>query len=287
MLFTNWLKKPYFFIDSPKLNLQLSFGIGVFIFLFLYLFEPFGIYNSEINLLYYTLGFGLVTFFILSFYFLILPILFKNFFKDENWTVGKNIGFVLFLVLSITVANWFYSCKILNTANSGYLTLKDFFVYTFSLAIFPIVIFTYITEKVYTNWRKKTAKKLMSLRNNDIDIKKKIKITIFGDNKKESITFYLHNLVYISSHGNYASFFINNNDAVEEHIIRNTLSKIMVYFKMYNTIIRCHKSYIVNINNIQSISGNARGYFLNPYTSPQQIPVSRKFKKDQLAKLIK
>ena len=104
-------------------------------------------------------------------------------------------------------------------------------------------------------------------------------INIKGNNKEENISFVLDDLVYISSEGNYASFFIKSNNGIKERVLRNTLSNINKDLKDYKNIIRCHKPYIINSNYMDSISGNARGYFLESQTIPQQIPVSRKFKK--------
>jgi DNA-binding LytR/AlgR family response regulator len=111
-------------------------------------------------------------------------------------------------------------------------------------------------------------------------------INIKGNNKEENISFVLDDLVYISSEGNYASFFIKSNNGIKERVLRNTLSNINKDLKDYKNIIRCHKSYIINSNYMDSISGNARGYFLESQTIPQQIPVSRKFKKENLKNLL-
>ena len=118
MHFINWFKKPYYFINSPKFNFILSFGVGFFIFLFLFLFQPFGITSLLNNKLLYTGGFGIVSFIITGFYFLLLPLVFKKFFKDENWTIGKNIIFLFFLIFTITFGNFYFNSFVQNTENT-------------------------------------------------------------------------------------------------------------------------------------------------------------------------
>ncbi|PWG05890.1 LytR/AlgR family response regulator transcription factor [Polaribacter aquimarinus] len=286
MQFFNWIKKPYFFIDSPKFNLLLSFGVGFFIFLFLFTFQPFGIPSILNNIFLYTGGFGLVTFFTMLFFFVFLPFIFKDFFKDENWTVGKNILFLFLLVFIITIGNYYYNSFFQNTDNMKLLTLKNFFVYTFSLAIFPLITFTYISEKLHRIHRERTSKEIMEFKVSQQLESKNEEIKIFGDNEKETITFNLDNLVYITSQGNYASFYLKKGDGLEEKIIRNTLSNIAKKLHKKSTIFRCHKSYIINSKFMNSISGNARGYYLESDLLPNQIPISRSFKKDNLKNLI-
>ena len=73
---------------------------------------------------------------------------------------------------------------------------------------------------------------------------------------------------------------------IKEKIIRNTLTKIAIELKEYTTIKRCHKSYIINTKLMDSISGNARGYYLISELNCVKIPVSRSFKKEEIESLI-
>lgn len=286
MLVYNWLKTPYFFINSPKFNFILSFGVGLFIFLFLFSFQPFGIASILNNKFLYTGGFGLVSFIAMVFFFVGLPFFFKNYFKDENWNVGKNIFFLFCLLVTITLANYYYNSLVQNTENMYQISLSNFFVYTFSLAIFPILLFTFISEKLYRIHRKKTAKKIMLFKNAALEKKIKDVIHIYGDNKKENITFHINDLIYITSQGNYAIFYLKSEKGIKKSILRNTLSHIFSKLKNYPNIIRCHKSYIVNSEFINTVSGNARGYYLESDVLTNLIPVSRSFKKEELQNLI-
>ncbi len=287
MAFLNWLKKPYYFINSTKYNLILSFGVGLFVFLFLFLFEPFGLTSILNNKLLYTGGFGLISFTTMSFFYLVLPYFFKDFFKDENWTVGKNIYFLFFMVLVICFGNFYYNTAVQNTKNFSLLTFKDFFTYTFSLSIFPLIIFTFISEKLYRLHREKNSIEIMKLKKISIHSKNNIdEITLFSNNNKDSIILNLHNLIYITSNKNYVSFYVLTNTVVKEKVLRITLTNVEKKLLQYNYLIRCHKSYIVNSKFMNRISGNARGYFLESNNLKIQIPVSRSFKKEDLTKLI-
>lgn len=286
----HWLKKPYFFISDVKTVLKLSATIGTFIFLFLYIFEPFGMYGVYNDTLFYPLGFGLITFFTTILAFICMPLLFENTFSNDSWTVGKNIIFLVCLVLSIAIFNWFYNINVQVTdKQSPLITFKEMVSYTFTLGCFPVLFYMYVSEKIYREKRVKTSGEIMKYKvpkvdENGEDDEKVLNFT--GNNKDENISFSLHDLIYISSQGNYASFFINSNTGVKELVLRNTLTNITSDLTSYKNIIRCHKSYIINTNYVDAISGNARGYFLTTTITTQKIPVSRKFSKENLKKLI-
>ena len=105
---------------------------------------------------------------------------------------------------------------------------------------------------------------------------------IFAQNNKESIKIETKNLLYITSQGNYASFFVKDDKEIKEKILRTTLAKIDNAFRDNPKIIRCHKSYIINTNYIEDITGNARGYLLSIKDVETTIPVSRNFSKQSL-----
>lgn len=286
MLLLKWFKKPFFFINSFRYNLILSLGIGLFIFLFLFTFRPFGISKTSHNLFFYTAGFGFVTFICTFLFFIILP----KFFNNEKWTIGKNIFFYFLLVLTISFFNHFYNSIIQNTETLEVLYLKDFFIYTFSIAIFPIVFCTYIIEINFNLKRSKTSNEIMKFKAFD---KKSIKenklnnkVQIFGENNIENIIFNINDLIYITSNGNYASFYIKTVNGVKKNLLRITLTRVFNDLNEYSNIIRCHKSYIINNKFIKSISGNARGYYLKSNYIQTKIPVSRNFKKEELKNLI-
>ena len=281
-----WIKKPYFFELPPKVHLSLAFGVGFFIFLFIYLFQPFGMANLGGNLFLYSLGFGLVTFSTQAILFVLIPLIFKNYFRDENWTIGKNILFLLLLVSCISLGNWLYNNKFQNTENTELLTLEKIFTYTYTISIFPIFIFTYFSEYFYRQKREKVSSNIMAFKvSTTVEVKNE-SIKIIGDNNKENITFNLDNLVYINSQGNYVCFYICTNKGIEEKILRNTLTNVNSNLKKYSNIIKCHKSYIINTKFMDSISGNARGYFLESKKISKPIPVSRSYPIEKLKDLI-
>lgn len=285
-----WLATPYYYNPSTKFKFKVSLVFGLFVFLFLYVFRPFTLYSFKEYLLEYTFSIGLITF-AGSFLTLALPpLLFKKYFKEDNWTVGKSILLIalgLFLVGSVL---WYYGKWFKAEKDIKHIEYLMFLYYTFLVGVIPILLGVFFNEKMVRLRRQKKAEEITTIKTQKIEEKKPVlpnKVILKSGNKKESLTFFIEDLVYITSQGNYASFFLKNNkNELKEKILRVTLTKIKENLEEYPNIIRCHKSYIVNTKYINEIKGNARGYLLESTLIDHQIPVSRNFSKKALMGLI-
>lgn len=112
------------------------------------------------------------------------------------------------------------------------------------------------------------------------------KITVFAENKRDSISFNISDLIYITTQGNYASFYCCDENGLKEMVLRNSLIRIANQLQDFTNIKRCHKSYIINKTHMKAISGNARGYYLESNLLSMKIPISRNLKKEEIENLI-
>ena len=104
--FINWLSKPYYFNPSILFKLKISFFHGLFIFLFLYIFRPFYLVQFEIIILEYTLGIGIIAS-IGTFMVLYIPaLIFKDYFSEDKWTVGRNLFLMSTGISFIGIVLW-------------------------------------------------------------------------------------------------------------------------------------------------------------------------------------
>jgi hypothetical protein len=277
----NWLSKPYYFNHSTKFKFKLSFAFGLFLFLFLFFFKPFGLSRFEGALFEYSLGMGALDFLGTFLLLIISPLIFKNYFNEDNWTVGRNILLMVIGLLFVALILWNFGEVYKETYGFDKLTLLEFLSKAFLVGIIPLTFYVFINEKTVREKRERRIFKVKEIKKeNKVNTPKEISIN--SDNEKEQITFDVDNLVYITSQGNYASFFLKKDDIITEKILRITLTKITEKLKDHPNIIRCHKSYIINSNFINDISGNARGYLLKSNYISEEIPVSRKFSKESL-----
>lgn len=100
------LKQPYPIIENKWLIIT---PISLFVTSFLVIFQPFGLGTIENQLkLYIFIGYGAITFLILIFDLNLIPKLFKQFFDEKNWTVGKNLLFIFIILFTIGLGNFIF-----------------------------------------------------------------------------------------------------------------------------------------------------------------------------------
>lgn len=240
--------------------------IGLFIAIFLMIFEPFGIskWNAPEKPLFLA-GFGLVTFgcvFIMRV--LISTVLIRHF-KEENWTVGREIILNMTYLLLIATGNYLYTAALGANSLSFYSFLWSFMT-VFCIGIFPI------SFGVLANYHRALKKYQRA-----IDIKPHFnqnkKVTLLADNEKDELSFDSDDLLYIESADNYSKVVLTT---AEPQLLRSSLSRLENQIES-EKIKRCHRSFVVNLGKVQKVTGNAQGYKLHLEATDILIPVARKY----------
>lgn len=282
---TDWLKKPYYFNKSIVFKLTLSIGLGVLVFISLLVISPAGIEEVKMNPYLFRLGYALNTTFSLLFSFFVFVKLFPDYYDNEKWTVKKHLINTFALMLFCGTLHWIYNLSVLSESHYiKYVSFTETLGYTVIIGVIPNFIYVFFNEKYRT-------KKYQYFSN---QINKKIKttnhenthLTIFASNKKDSISFYINNLVYITSENNYACFFIKEKLGIKERILRVPLHNVEKNIEHLQQIFRCHKSYIINTDYVKGIGGSVKGYYFEMKEANISIPISRRFKKEQIIELI-
>lgn len=281
----NWFLKPYYLNKSTKISLLQSFSLGIFAFLFLFIIKPHFASSVTNNIFLFALNSGIILTCVFLVYNFVLIFLFKHFFNENIWTVGKHLITFASLILIASFLNWNFNQYITIYEGSRIQSYTNFLSSFFIVAVFPISIYLYIDERILRLNREKVSLEIMQekkKKNVLFSRQKTSELTFQSSNSKECISFKINDLFYINSQGNYASFFLKKKTNIKESVLRKQLVAIEKELKDYKNIVRCHKSYIVNTDYVVNISGNARGYFLHFNEFEYQIPVSRKFKKEDL-----
>ena len=271
-----FLKKPFYIKTLISNKLILSVIHGLFILFFLNFFKPFKLDNLKEYFFNYSLLLAVLYVIVL---FLILLILEKINYK--KWTYGSFIIATLFFIFILSFVTWYTGGIYKDIYGLNKLSFLLFYRYTSYVTIFSIPLLFVLNDKVskFKIKRKKIIEKNLSKSQEE-------NIIIYSENKKENILININKVIYTSITGNYVSFYNITDEGIKEVVIRNTLSNILKQINDYPNFIRCHKSYIINTNYIVSISGNARGYFLKTNQIENLIPVSRKFNKEYLEKIV-
>jgi len=229
--------------------------------------------------------FGLVTVLCISFTQIGLPFLFKAFFAEEKWTVLKNI-FVWLVTLLLIAAGNMWMANILYGDTISAQNFLVFLYYTLGIGFVVNAILTSLNYRRLTN-KFKTAAALMTeeikLHHHD-DVPagfqssaskdKSSKIIITSESEKETLEFFIDDLLYIESADNYSRIFYTKKSKESSIIIRSSLKRIETQANHVD-LFRCHRAYIVNLKKIGSVKGNSQGYRLKVNDTEKEIPVSR------------
>ncbi len=270
------MDRPYYFNRNIANRIKVILGISLGFFLFLVLFNPFEFNNiEEGSKVYYFLGFGLFTMLVLGLDMLVLPNIFNRNFLRTKWKVKHEIVWNVWILLSLAGSYYGFICitKILPVT---YETLINLFL----LALLPVVVLITINQDAalrrYLGNVIELSKKQKSLESANQELP--LMHSFISDNKKEKLAIDLRDLLYFSSTGNYVNVVWYREDAVKKKLIRGTIQENIQPLSKIEFITQVHRSYVVNINMINSISGNSKsGFKLRLKHTLEEIPVSRRF----------
>lgn len=280
---TSWLKKPFPAYKLSVKNITWLALFFAFFVSFILLMIGFNSYQNHNDIAFKTIPFfALITFLSVFFTSYSTSRLFPNYFADDSWTIGKQIFFSIVHILVIIFINSLYAyfanfCE----CSFGYILLANS-LQTTMIGIPPAIILAFWIERKYYKKHFDIAEsKSKDLRKNKglnriLSNEKKIKF----ESGKEKLDVLPSNLFFVKAEGNYCRIFFCENDEVKKVILRLSLKKVEDITIHNKRIVRCHKSYIVNLDKVERIEGNARGYIFFLDKIEDGIPVSRNFPKE-------
>jgi len=274
-----YLNRPFPFIEKKNHRILASFFFSGFIYVFLLIFQPFGISNIQYYKPIFVAGFFGITFVVLLFSFLVAPVIFKKLFDFDKWSIKRNAVFIIIQFLIITVLNWIYNSTIGKGITEQFNLL--FFVFiTVSVGIIPTFFLIYFIEKNLARKNQQIATNFTRNIQHKTSTSKKITIKILSKNNDETIIIDLNQFVCVKSEGNYLKVFYLKENMIKSNLIRNSISKVEEQLTIFQNIKRCHRSYLVNLEKVEKMTGNARNLKLHISNFNFTIPVSRSFPKE-------
>jgi hypothetical protein len=268
---TGFLNKPYDLLEYRKFEILHSYGIAFFNFIFLLLFKPFGLY---------TLSFAerLKS---LSIYFaVVLPVILLNslilkryFFK--KYTIGNTILWFTWSFILVAIGLFVVNAYLFDQGKFFIYLFFWFIVVTVIISIIPLSIIMLVHYNYVLIHRLKNAASINEiLKNKHHKQHKDILLEDESSNKKLFMS--LESLLYITSADNYVDICYVEENKIRHELIRNSLTNIEKCLANTKQLFRCHKSFIINLSNVVSITGNTAGYKLKINHVDLLIPVSRK-----------
>lgn len=264
---SEFLNKPYPDDYGPFTYYRTLIIISLFVAFFLFIFQPFGISDLESHKLLICIGFGSMTFLgSLVYEWTVVPLQ-RSLGLRTKWTFWKwtlnNMGIMFF----ISLANFLFVRLVL----FGFIQWDLFptMVYgTFMIGLIPFSVLGAIDlmnqEKKYRGIAKEFNQQ-------------KARSSSANENQKTIYNLPVDQIRYVEALQNYVKIgYINPDGRLAEQTERSTLKGIMEQIKG-SSMIKCHRSFLVNRNSIISSTGNAQGLLLTLEDCEKVIPVSRSF----------
>ena len=279
------LHSPYPADSSPLAVVFYSLGSGLFVTLFFAAFEPFGFFllpPAPRWTLY--IGYGLVTGAAILLNSLLLPRLWPRFFKEENWSLGRQILCMGWVTLAIGLG-----CYLLSGAVCAYfglpaqwVRLRTIVLDTFIIAIFPIAIInlinyalllkrnTRVVQEANLHLRQPAARPPAPERS-------PAQVNLVAENNKDSFRVALSDLLFIQAEENYVQI-CQQGEKPGRVLLRSSLTRIERQLRpYYPRLFRCHRTCVVNITQIVKVAGNAQGLKLTLRDTAATLPVARRY----------
>ncbi len=277
----SFLTREYPFRQS-KHWLRDSIAYGVFIWAIFWLLQPFGFSMYSGNKCLAAALFGLITSCCYALYgWVILRHLYQ---RIKPWRIWHDGCAVLGLIFLIAVCNFLLFSFIFHYP----ITVKIFLLFLYWTMLIGIII---TALSISIEYNRNLKDRMEALLSNTTEEQKDISITIHNTNargrstssrllptgRKNDLTIPINNLLYIEAQKNNVSVCYLKDGKPTNLEVHTTLTAVIEEMKAYENIFQCHRSFVVNVNNITSAKGNSNGYQLILGTCTNSIPVSRSY----------
>jgi hypothetical protein len=200
--------------------------------------------------------------------------------KPAHWTVGKEV--LLFIAVVFVIAVLHFGLILPYTSGTSPVRLfQQVVVRTIAISVFPIL--GLVLYEQYHH-RTKQVKRVLEL-NKAIRAfhNQKVKeaqmntntVWFAHENGKPACQLKADAIQYIRSEGNYFEVYhLNEDSQLKKQLVRNTLraaEDLLDGAQFW----RVHRSYLVNLRQVETVSGNARDLELEMKNTGLRIPVSR------------
>jgi len=280
--FISFLNQPYLTKDNRKFILLVSTALVLFVLAAL---QPFGISQTkglDYILILSVSGIGTLLGTSISLY--LLPVLFKTYYKE--WTIGKEILNMIFTVLCIGILNgltavlfnWIY----FHRSSEYFIQIFIYlFIATLLVSPIPVIVLLVLRRNQSLSLNLQEAQDInqrLIAKSSDRQGESKHSITLTGTTK-DSMELILDELLYLEAFGNYIKVYYQQENKIKQKLLRATIKQMEDQLEEYPSILKCHRAFLVNLDNIQHVKGNSQGYRLTFEGTEEEVPVSRAYTK--------
>jgi len=264
---TRFINNHFSLLDKKKDRLLLIITVFVFSVAFLNLFVPFNInrWYSDSGIIQFLRlsGYG----FVVSLVFLFTQFPLRKWFKQEQFKIKFYILWLLIEIILISMVYMFmYGNPIGNFLND--------FIFSIRYTVLGIILpYSFALMIIYY---KKQRAEIHSLRDN-MNIPSSENLLKLSDEKKRvKFSVLTSSILYLEAADNYVYIYYTENGKVKREVLRNSLKNLEEKLKS-ESIIRCHRSYIVNSRQIESVKKSGKNLRLKLKHCNETIHVSQKY----------
>ncbi|MCK5463308.1 MAG: LytTR family transcriptional regulator, partial [Bacteroidales bacterium] len=261
-----FLDKPYPFDNVLNAFFRIGFGIALGLFLFILFFQPFELDNTDVNNYILTIaGFSGITFLLIGVLQIILPWSFPKRLNKKNWDLKREIIVQLLLWVLNSVAWAFYIVYVAGVKLSMYLEVK---IVLLSLA--PPMIILYIKEV-----------RSLRMQVDGLKVQQREKrqehIELVSENRSEKLSIESGELILVKSAENYVEIQYLAGGTGTKKLLRATFKNIEDQLKPFSQMIRCHRTYIINMDHVIKMHREYGRIYLKMNGIEEDVPVSRQY----------
>ncbi len=261
------LNTSFTYLDDYRYRLLHVAIILVFSVVFLVVFEPFNI-NLWINYPGWLQKFGLASFGIMgSVIIAVSQLVVRPLSRIKQFRIQHFLGWTIIEIVAITMV---LALLFGESSNSYFTEVRYTFKYTALVLILPYS-FSLLTIALM---RQKSGQQLAATSYPASD---KSDLVHFRD-ERDQVKFSVKrtDILYLESTDNYITLYFFMEGLTRKEMIRSSLKKLEDIL-LPEGLIRCHRSFMVNLENVQWMKKEGRNYLIKVKSVDTLIPVSRTY----------
>jgi DNA-binding LytR/AlgR family response regulator len=269
-----FLKTPLNTIPNIKSKVVICIALGFLVYLFLLAFKPFQTENLIKNYHLFFIGFPVIVAFTFLFYLTLFQKIAPKYYQPNMWTIGKQILFTIQVVLTISLINYLYNISFGKYIYRQY-SFIEFIGISTAVALLPTFILLFAIY-IFFNDKEEIKQKIIQSNKKLISQPLKVIKLISNDINTKDLIISKDDFLYIKAENNYCKVCFLKDKILNTQLIRLTLNQAQEQLTDIKFVFRCHRSFIINLNQIHKAKGNSKELKIYLNFCNQVIPVSRK-----------
>uniref|UniRef100_UPI0025CE7D5A LytTR family DNA-binding domain-containing protein n=1 Tax=uncultured Flavobacterium sp. TaxID=165435 RepID=UPI0025CE7D5A len=184
------------------------------------------------------------------------------------WDLRQEIMKNIYVLLVCSTLNYIYNINFINDVSFSMSHLLSMCFYTIAIAL-PVTLIYVLGRYLYLLKQWETPANEQSEPTGNM-------LAIRPDFGPDMLDLSEEDFLFAESDGNYTTVHYIKGDSAVSQLLRLSL-KSLEQQVANNSIMRCHRSYIVNMGRVAKVKGNAQGYRLFIENASNFVPVSRNY----------